>query len=332
MPAGWEHETEKADRHELRGHITHVAMIAHEPAVQPLLPQVLLGNERRFTLKFLRDVQGELPANIQLWRRKSGWTNHIVMTQLLAVLAKALGSLMATRYVILLLDCAPQHFHPTVIACARRRNTRLIFVPAKLTFLLQPCDTHVFARFKAFLRSNWAKERTASVDGEVSVKSWLLLLVGAIRKVLQGVAWRDAFLHTGVLQQQQGLSKYVLAHLAELSPPTYAKGPPSVEDARLLFPRNTKANIANLMLWPAPKARAKAAPLVAPPLVPPALPLPLTALPAGVAGSAGPRRRLRIIGLGGGDSSSSHVATRGVRALPWTLRPRRATPRAESSD
>ena len=50
----------------------------------------------------------------------------------------------ATLVPVLLMDCARQHIHRSVFDAAARQGVRLVLIPAKLTWLLQPCDAHVF--------------------------------------------------------------------------------------------------------------------------------------------------------------------------------------------
>ena len=57
-------------RHELRGCITHIGIVADRTDVQAVLPQVLLGNESMFLARVVRAMDGKLPANIKIVRAK----------------------------------------------------------------------------------------------------------------------------------------------------------------------------------------------------------------------------------------------------------------------
>ena len=119
-------------------------MVMPEPSVQVVLPQVILGNERRVTKAFMHEMIGTTPANVHLWRQKSSWNSHATMRRVLSTLARSLGALLRDRYVSLILDVASQHIHGSIAGLAKRLGIRFVYVPAKLTYLLQPCDTHVF--------------------------------------------------------------------------------------------------------------------------------------------------------------------------------------------
>ena len=46
---------------------------------------------------------------------------------------------------VLLMDCARQHIQQSVFEAAARLGVRLVWIPAELRWLLQPCDAHVFS-------------------------------------------------------------------------------------------------------------------------------------------------------------------------------------------
>ena len=52
---------DQASLSELRGHVSYLAAITDDAEIQPLLPQVLIGNAHKFTLQTLRAVAPKLP-------------------------------------------------------------------------------------------------------------------------------------------------------------------------------------------------------------------------------------------------------------------------------
>ena len=78
-----------------RAGFTHVAMICDDVSLQPRLPQILIGNESLFPAATIGALQGTLPPNIHLWRRKSGWVTKGLMQEILKELGAALGVLTA---------------------------------------------------------------------------------------------------------------------------------------------------------------------------------------------------------------------------------------------
>jgi hypothetical protein len=85
-------------------------MVTHEPGMQPLLPQVLVGNEKVFTQALMKSMKPKLPRNFVMLRKKSAWNCHATMREILSLLAKALKKVMEGRSVILILDVHSSHF------------------------------------------------------------------------------------------------------------------------------------------------------------------------------------------------------------------------------
>ena len=71
------------------------------------------------------------------------------MQKYIRLLCGRLREYLDHREIILLMDMAPCHMHPSVFALARRKGIRIVLIPARLTGLLQPLDTHVFRQFRA---------------------------------------------------------------------------------------------------------------------------------------------------------------------------------------
>ncbi|CAK9114123.1 unnamed protein product, partial [Durusdinium trenchii] len=98
--------TDKAKLSSRRARVTYLCCITHDSTVQPLLPQVLLGNSRSFPLEFVKQA-AEVEPGITVWREKSAWNSHRLMRKFLRLLCARLGDLLKTRSVGLLLDFAP---------------------------------------------------------------------------------------------------------------------------------------------------------------------------------------------------------------------------------
>lgn len=137
-------------------------------------------------------------------------------------------------------------------------------VPARLTWLLQPADTHVFAKFKAKLRSLWVEARSDMLpDQEMGFERWVGITCRTISDVLCGNPWRKAFRSNGLHSRQHLVSERVLAAIGNPAMDGISNLRPSVADLTVLFPKRT--NVPQLCLFsPAPKAAAKAKPQAKP--------------------------------------------------------------------
>jgi hypothetical protein len=159
---------------QFRGSVTHVAAICDIPGVQTFLPQVFIGNHHRFTLKLMRQFEGRnsKPRNVHLWREKSSWNSGALLIKYLILLSASL-LMLPTLQPILVLDVAPCHTTFAVIGKAAELGIWLAFVPAKLTCLLQPLDTHIFALYKRFLSKAYQDERPRHPTGVVTLEAWV---------------------------------------------------------------------------------------------------------------------------------------------------------------
>ena len=184
--------------------------------------------------------------------RKSSWNSHATTRKALTTLRKALGDLVKDRYIILLLDVAGVHIHPTIHSLARRLRIRLLFLPAKLTYLLQPCDTHLFRRFKHSLQESFREIRSRSDSGSVTAEQWLHLIFKTIRGVIQGVSWKHAFGSVGILEEQRQLAPWVVRQMGLSSLPAVGHEPPSSDEASVIFPKHRRLNAMAHVLWPEP--------------------------------------------------------------------------------
>ena len=63
--------------------MTHVAIICDDPALQPLLPQFVIGNCAVFLQREWRALQASCPSNVVLVRQKSAWNNTKLFCEIL---------------------------------------------------------------------------------------------------------------------------------------------------------------------------------------------------------------------------------------------------------
>ena len=232
-----------------RAGFTHVALICDNVSLQPRLPQILLGNESLFPAATVAALQDGLPQNIRLWRRTSGWATKALMREILKELCTALGEeLLASHQVVLLLDTAGVHICPMFLRAASRMGVMVQYIPAKLTWLLQPLDTHVFARYKQYLMQEYraglmqngarATELTARVDA----------VVKACRKVLQAHAWAYAFDANGFsTHRQREVRQTILEELQWSRVPELPAGLPAFPEIVAIFPARTHIPLAWLL-------------------------------------------------------------------------------------
>ena len=176
-----------------RGSLTHVALVCDDSAVQPLLPQFIIGNEHVLRVTDLKALETALAQNIIVIRAKSSWVTVELFIVLLEMLRKVFDAHCVNRVPILLLDCCPVHLHARVWRAARTMCMYLCFVPAGLTWLLQPLDVKILRREKACLRALYRRCQISNHTSLVPVVQIVRNLAQAIRQILQGCKWGGAF-------------------------------------------------------------------------------------------------------------------------------------------
>ena len=224
-------------RGKTRAALTHVAIVCDDPTIQPKLPQILLTNGHVVRKRDVQTIVDNLPPNIALWREKSSWTNTDIMCRILGQLALALaphGHLQP----ILSLDCARQHLNPRIAAAAARYGIWIYMIPAGLTWLLQPCDTHVFSRYKRYLGARLQVAKSCHPQKDITTLAWIQCISTTIRKVMQGVSWKRAFAANGMTQHQSEVSTYIKAALKIEEVPDVPITRPTDEQLAVIFPQN----------------------------------------------------------------------------------------------
>ena len=252
-----------------RTYMTHVALICDDTAVQPLLPQFLLGNESTLPARQMHALRASCPANVHLVRQRSAWNDRFMCARIVRALRDALAPHLGGLQPVLLLDMAKLHYTPCVLEACRRAGIWVIFVPAKLTWLLQPLDTGAFHRFKVALAQAYLRARAGTPDGQATIADFILCVCTAIRQVLQGIEWRSVFDGDGFGRRQASLSSLVVHHLQLQGAVEISAVRPTIDQLRRCFPR--RARVPEKSLWrpfdgvpdvlPAPAA---VAPAVAP--------------------------------------------------------------------
>lgn len=249
--------------------ITHIALICDDAGFQPYVPQVLVANEHLIPLRDMDLLRGCLPNNVFLLRQASAWNNTAIMRFVVQHLALAIATHRPGHHPILLVDCARCHLKEEVTQVCRSLGIYLCIVPARLTWLLQPLDTHGFSRYKHFMKVHYQEARTRSTTGDVSLLDWLRTICLVIRFVLQGIPWRSAFDENGFAPGQSKVSKYIIDEAALEQPIVLSTAPFSREDYAVLLPRRMKFQVAAfrppewraLLALPAPPARLRARPV-----------------------------------------------------------------------
>lgn len=240
----------KSTPSERRIYLTHVAIVCDDSSIQPLLPQVIFVGDKTLTREQWRTLSEQLPHNVYVKRLPKAWNNATQHRVIMRMLGMTLSPHLATMQPILVADAAPLHLTDGILKEIHDASIWFLIVPAGATGLLQPLDTHVFYRFKLFLKQRFNDAMTASPDNKT--KAMVCLLIDAVKSVLQGHKWQKAFLQNGIWKDQAHVCSSLKRKLGYDIVPDIPDSPPAPEQIKLCWPRNRCFN-ADVVMPQIPK-------------------------------------------------------------------------------
>ena len=248
--------TSSATTAQTRGMCTLVAFVSDKREVQDILPQVLLVNGKHLSkAEPAAALRMHLDANTVLWTASKAWVTSTMMCKIVKLLHKHLAPYQDAYHFILTADGYRAHLTRDVWRTMNRTRVMYHLIPAKMTWALQPCDTHVFAVLKDTLRRECQRLALSQQDGRLTLSLLLQALARCIASVLRGVSWRSAFWDVGLTGVQATLSDRVLEKLDMRERPRISHDLPSLTELQCVFPARSVLPIDDIFGWftmPAP--------------------------------------------------------------------------------
>ena len=272
-----------------RTYLTHVAFVCDDPAIQPLLPQVAIGNERTIKARQLVALRATCPANIRIFRRKSAWVDAPLIAQIVRWLALDLAAFMEEFQVVLLFDACKAHLHACVFAACAAARIWAVVVPAKMTRLLQPLDTHIFLAYKIYLQKAYQAARVRSASGDLDVAGLLECIRDGVVSIFHDRQWSTAFDADGFTPGQTALRASIMTELELAAPPVIPATRPSLEQVSHCFPMRSRIPLASIWRPFDPPVVVGDAPKAAPAMLRRSVRLAALALPPPASRGAAPR-------------------------------------------
>ena len=230
-----------------RSHVTYLACTTNVSDLQAHLPQFILPNHERLRPSE-REALENLVAPMQWIRNGNGWLKSEDLTTCISQIRRVVRTHCPNRELVLLMDAAPTHFAQGVVSHCSKLNVLVVFFPAKLTYLLQPLDSHVFGVLKHTLSLEHLHMRQASPSGSMSSEDW----VGAANKVIRSVIvnrnWTASFARNG-LPPDAGIIRDRIVAVGGSNGPWDCK-PPSSSDLEILMNVKVRGLRERLMRYP----------------------------------------------------------------------------------
>ena len=274
--------TQAVPRAKRRCCLTNIAVVCDVSEIQPLLPQLVVGNEATFKAGAFAALRASSPANVVLLRQRSAWSNQVLCAWLVRRIGAALAPFADRYQPVLLFDASKTHITPLVFAACNRAGIWAVLISARLTWLGQPLDTHGFLRLKARLRREYQEARILLAKSDLAIEEFLPCLYNAVRAVLQGTRWADAFDEDGFGAGQTRVAPRVVKRLGYSPGGQVPVTRPTDAEVAVCFPRRWVVPFG--LLWRPFDGPAR------PAVPPPVAPGPVAAA-AAVARARAPRTR-----------------------------------------
>ena len=227
-----------APRGRTRSAFSYVCLVADDLDIQRVIPQVLMVSKKVVPAVQVLAIRRLLPPNIHIWHMDSAWTTTDKMIALIRMLKKSLAGKIEDRQIILTADCFRAHITQAVWKACKTHNIFYAVIPAKMTWALQPCDTHVFASLKRNLQQKCQEAMIATADGSLTTESLFACLVSCIGEVVCSRSWTHAFRDTGLQGDQSAVSARVLNQLGFVDTPLVGNDLPTLQMLQSIFPKN----------------------------------------------------------------------------------------------
>ena len=227
-------------KHDARTNFTYVALVCDDEALQKSMPHFIVGSKSKMTNECYEKLCRENHANVHVWRTEhKAWNNSWLLQRMLKVLSEQLLH-RTDLQPVLIMDVAPCHLHESVLREARSLGIWVMYVPAQLTFLLQVLDTHGFASFKNWLRKEYKRLQSVSVDGTVDRLLWLRVLQKAKADFFDSKSWAKGFQATGARRPCVCFTKEIQKYVHPKQARAAKARKPTEETLKLFWPRRRK--------------------------------------------------------------------------------------------
>ena len=244
------------------GRTTLLASVCSHAAVQRVFPQIRLprGKPGKLPSEPIRLAYHLAGAPQEAVHGTGGWNTSRIMKHYLTSLRKAVRRGAQGHASVLVMDCCPSHLAADVLAHAQRLGVHIVIIPARLTWLMQPLDTHVFAHLKRKIRIDEYDWKACRSDRRLAPPARIELQSDAIREVLVDRDWSQTLDRAGLTHTTVPLRGKLAEAVAgqDLAPRA-----PSVEElAELLNMTVERAATLRRLLLPtlaAPRAGSDAA-------------------------------------------------------------------------
>jgi hypothetical protein len=191
-----------------------MASTVNNPELQKTLPQVLLPNIVGHKKKWRDSASlAAAPAHIKVNKDTNGWSTSESMQAYFKTMRAHLQS-KGINKVVILMDCHPSHYAWPTLNYLKKLKWKVILVPSRLTWLLQPLDAYLFGAFKHRLSVSMAAKRTQGQTGSLSFEEWLAVSLDCITSFFGEAKGTEAFNKCGCTVYTAAMSDKVKQYIS----------------------------------------------------------------------------------------------------------------------
>ena len=191
----------------------------------------------------------------------SGWNTSEIMCVWLMQLVRRLRKVAPQRRVLLVMDECSCHTSDCVLKKCIALRVAVIIIPSRMTWLLQPLDTHAFVRLKADIRKRYFDAAAASNLSAIAPCRRVKLQGDSIHRVLVEGDWSSVFARSGIARSADNLRASLRVHVAGAD--LAARCPSVAELADIMNVGEPRANRLHYVLLESVKASRLATHVVA---------------------------------------------------------------------
>ena len=177
-----------------------IASIVNDDALQSKLPQVFLPRSKPgvYPPRSIRNVIADAQPPVQAYHGGSGFQSADSMRQWLKDLRRVLLRERPDHIWVLVMDCYSVHVSMEALKYAKALRFVIVLIPGRMTWLLQPLDSHIFAGLKQVLRRLVMHLRISSENGTITWSEGLKAATTAVRQQLVSKSWRHVMQASGM--------------------------------------------------------------------------------------------------------------------------------------
>ena len=207
------HMVQKVSSRDAKSHCTLISAMASEEESQKRMPQVFIPNVTGRKKKWQEAKNQNIDnPNVMINLDTQGWMTIEFMLVYLDILAERVKELGKNK-VVLVMDCLAAHISIKVLKKICRLKWKVLLIPSKLTWLLQPLDVWMFSHLKRHLYLAQVQNQINSTTGTTSFEEWSTTLFDKIQTLFVNTEMRHKFENCGFQIPTNSMPKHLLPYL-----------------------------------------------------------------------------------------------------------------------